>query len=74
MRPDKNIKSRILPLEFCDLQKASSMLGCSVDDLFHWAEINAISLSLRLDYFPSFLSFDHVGGGNDTNVLISYFH
>ncbi|HBU7751356.1 TPA: hypothetical protein ACXPG6_002374 [Klebsiella pneumoniae] len=71
MRPDKNIKSRILPLEFCDLQKASSMLGCSVDDLFHWAEINAISLSLRLDYFPSFLSFDHVGGKDSAELFES---
>lgn len=71
MRPDKNIKNRILPLEFCNLQKASNMLGCSVDDLFHWAEINAISLSLRLDYFPGFLSFDHVGGKDSAELFES---
>lgn len=47
------------------------MLGCSVDDLFHWAEINAISLSLRLDYFPSFLSFDHVGGKDSAELFES---
>ena len=71
MKSESNIKAKILPLEFCNLQKASSMLGCSIDDLFHWAEINAISFSLRLEYFPSFLSFAHNGGKDSAELFES---
>lgn len=32
----------IAPLEFCTVTRASSLLGCQVEDILHWMEIGAI--------------------------------
>lgn len=34
----------LLPLEYCRLGRAASLLGCEEGDLIHWGSINAISL------------------------------
>jgi hypothetical protein len=39
----------LLPVEYCKLDRAARMLECEVEDLLHWAEINAIDLWLKID-------------------------
>lgn len=38
----------LLPLEYCTVSRAAKMLDCEVDDLYHWAEIGAITLNVML--------------------------
>ncbi|EPR8383744.1 hypothetical protein R0E42_005559 [Klebsiella variicola] len=64
-------KTKYLPLEFCHVDKAASMLGCGIDDIFHWAEVGAIRLSIRLEYFPSFLSFKSLTEISSQNLFDS---
>lgn len=34
----------LLPLEYCSPERAARLLGCEVDDIFHWVATGAISL------------------------------
>jgi len=34
----------LLPLEYCTPARAAKLLGCEVEDIFHWAEVGAITL------------------------------
>lgn len=42
-------KFKLPPLEYCSLDRASRLLMCEVEDLFHWHEIGAIQLCIRFD-------------------------
>ena len=39
--------SKLLPLEYCTLDRAARLLGCEVQDLIHWGSIGAIRLCLN---------------------------
>ncbi|MGL6383292.1 hypothetical protein ACSZMU_14055 [Aeromonas caviae] len=34
----------VLPLEYCTPERAARLLGCEVEDIFHWAEIGSITM------------------------------
>ena len=38
-----------IPLEYCTPARAARLLGCELEDIFHWYEIGAIKLYLKLD-------------------------
>lgn len=40
---------RFIPLEYCTPSRAARLLGCELEDIFHWYEIGAIKLFLKLD-------------------------
>ncbi|EKO3405064.1 hypothetical protein N6C02_003341 [Vibrio fluvialis] len=39
----------LLPLEYCSIERASRMLRVEVEDIYHWCEIGAINLAVKLD-------------------------
>lgn len=39
--------SKLLPLEYCKLDRAARMLGCEVQDIIHWAAVGAIDLCVK---------------------------
>ncbi|EEP9808256.1 hypothetical protein PP836_003910 [Salmonella enterica] len=41
-------RNNIPPLEYCSLSRASRLLGCEVEDLWHWQDIGAIRFSVNL--------------------------
>ncbi|AMR39173.1 hypothetical protein LG71_25745 [Pluralibacter gergoviae] len=41
-------KNNMPPLEFCTLERASRLLGCEVDDLWHWQDIGVLRFSTKL--------------------------
>lgn len=41
-------KNNIPPLEYCSLSRASRLLGCEVEDLWHWQDIGAIKFAVNL--------------------------
>ncbi len=50
---------RNLPaLEYCNIRRAADLLSCTVSDILHWAEIEAINLCLRIDWMPSTIDFN----------------
>ncbi|HHJ4201161.1 TPA: hypothetical protein ACQJJO_002083 [Aeromonas veronii] len=42
----------LLPLEYCSPERAARLLGCEVEDIFHWATVGAITL------FAEFYEYD----------------
>lgn len=56
MNKQKNIEReevpKLLPLEYCTVERAARLLGCEVEDINHWHEIGAIELCVRLDGAP----------------------
>lgn len=34
----------LIPLEYCSPERAARLLGCEVEDIFHWASIGAINI------------------------------
>ncbi|MFB2831806.1 hypothetical protein ACE1BS_19785 [Aeromonas jandaei] len=53
----------LLPVEYCSPERAARMLGCDVDDIFHWAAIGAIKLYAIFDFFQvRFVNEDSSGG------------
>ncbi|USP10159.1 hypothetical protein L1S45_00570 [Aeromonas dhakensis] len=40
---------KMIPLEYCTPARAARLLGCELEDIFHWYEIGAIKLFLKLD-------------------------
>ncbi|NUY57023.1 hypothetical protein HLG76_10750, partial [Salinivibrio sp. EAGSL] len=34
----------LLPLEYCTVERATRLLGCEVEDIYHWNEIGAVKL------------------------------
>ncbi len=50
---------RNLPaLEYCNIRRAADLLNCTVSDILHWAEIEAINLCLKIDWMPSAIDFN----------------
>ncbi|ADM98134.1 hypothetical protein Dda3937_02191 [Dickeya dadantii 3937] len=47
-KPMRNIwqEKKIAPLEYCSLNRAASLLGCEVEDFFHWYMIGAIDFAI----------------------------
>lgn len=41
--------SKLLPLEYCRIERAAELLNCKIEDILHWAGIGSISICL---YFP----------------------
>ncbi|WP_146045083.1 hypothetical protein [Aeromonas veronii] len=53
----------LIPVEYCSPDRAARLLGCEVDDLFHWAAIGAIKLYAIFDCFEvTFVNEDSSGG------------
>lgn len=38
---------KLLPLEYCKLDRAAKLLGCEVEDILHWGIIGAINLCVK---------------------------
>ena len=43
-KPEIDTPKPLLPLEYCRPERAAELLGCKVEDIFHWAAIGAIRL------------------------------
>lgn len=41
-------KNDIPPLEYCSLNRATRLLGCEIDDLWHWQNIGAIRFAIDI--------------------------
>lgn len=56
MNKQKNIEReempKLLPLEYCTVERAARLLVCEVEDINHWHEIGAIELCVRLEDAP----------------------
>lgn len=39
----------LLPLEYCTVERAARLLGCEEEDIYHWHEVGAISLCVKLE-------------------------
>ncbi|MPX97520.1 hypothetical protein EHW61_12765 [Salinivibrio sp. VYel6] len=39
----------LLPLEYCTVERAARLLGCEVEDIYHWVTIGAIKLYARFN-------------------------
>lgn len=56
MNKQKNIEReeapKLLPLEYCTVERAARLLGCEVEDINHWHEVGAIELCVRLEDAP----------------------
>ncbi|ELD0979735.1 MULTISPECIES: hypothetical protein [Citrobacter] len=39
---------KIIPFEYCSLERAAKFFDCEIDDFFHWYETKKISLCLKL--------------------------
>ncbi|MGA4647561.1 hypothetical protein ACK6WK_09180 [Citrobacter portucalensis] len=51
---------KIIPFEYCSLERAAKFFGCEIDDFFHWYETKKISLCLKLsDRRATILSVDN---------------
>jgi hypothetical protein len=51
---------KIIPFEYCSLERAAKFFGCEIEDFFHWYEVNKISLSLKLsDHQATVLSINN---------------
>ncbi|EBM2190255.1 hypothetical protein DWD10_08635 [Salmonella enterica] len=42
------VNNNMPPLEYCSLSRASKLLGCEVEDLWHWQDIGAIKFAVNL--------------------------
>ncbi|MEZ8127958.1 hypothetical protein [Enterovibrio norvegicus] len=42
----------LLPLEYCTVERAARLLGCEIEDIYHWQEIGAIELCVKLEDDP----------------------
>jgi len=40
----------LLPLEYCSIERAARLLECEADDIWHWAEIGAVTLSVNAKF------------------------
>ena len=38
----------IASLEYCKIERAANLLNCTVDDIFHWAELGRIELCIKI--------------------------
>lgn len=63
MASDLEIKDGpLIPLEYCNLERASRLLGCEVEDILHWASIGAIKIHAQFkDSLYSDGDIVHVG-------------
>ncbi|MCL6352187.1 hypothetical protein [Pectobacterium polaris] len=55
MTKDKPMKSiwqakKIAPLEYCSLNRAASLLGCEIEDFYHWYMIGAINFAIDVGF------------------------
>lgn len=41
---ETELSSPFIKLEYCNLDRAARLLGCETEDIFHWAEVGAITL------------------------------
>lgn len=42
-------KPSLLPLEYCTIERAAKLLGCEVEDIYHWQQIGAIEFYCHYD-------------------------
>ena len=47
---------KLLPLEYCTIERAAKMLRCEVEDIKHWIDINVITAYAIFDGSRSYLS------------------
>ncbi|WP_419793019.1 hypothetical protein ACN09C_06945 [Serratia fonticola] len=51
---------KVIPFEYCSLERAAKFFECEIEDFFHWYETNKISLSLKLlDHQATVLSINN---------------
>ncbi|MFZ5132204.1 hypothetical protein [Enterobacter roggenkampii] len=51
---------KVIPFEYCSLERAAKFFGCEIEDFFHWYETKKISLCLKLsDRRATLLSADN---------------
>ncbi|ECX4751537.1 hypothetical protein F6B59_24325, partial [Salmonella enterica] len=63
-----------LPLrEYYPIERAAELLGCTIDDLVHWAEVGSIQLCIKLNNSFGTLgkfAFGHLVNYIDFNIAI----
>lgn len=52
----------LLPLEYCTVERAARLLGCEVEDIYHWQEIGAIK---------TWLNCPTMGGHEQVQVVLT---
>lgn len=61
--------SPLIPLEYCSPERAARLLGCEVEDIFHWAAIGAIELYAIFDqYQVEFTNSNIVPDSNNIHI------
>ncbi|OOF28915.1 hypothetical protein [Salinivibrio sp. IB872] len=63
----------LLPLEYCSVARAARLLGCEVEDIYHWREIGAIKLCAVLNEEPckAFVKPSFLYGEEDEETIIN---
>jgi hypothetical protein len=41
----------LLPLEYCTVERAARLIGCEVEDIYHWQKVGAIRFYAQLEKF-----------------------
>lgn len=66
---------KIIPFEYCSLERAAKFFGCEIDDFFHWYETKKISLCLKLsDRRATILSVDNESVEFKRSILADDIH
>jgi len=70
----------LIPLEYCSPERASRLLGCEVDDIFHWVATGAITLfaefsnyKIDSDYIDAITDEDWIEDSNNDWIISSYY-
>lgn len=66
----KPIIPHLLPLEYCSPERAAKLLGCEIDDIFHWVATGAIELLAEFNYYK--IDTEHAELINDTEFHESF--
>lgn len=53
---DNNKPKPLIPLEYCSPERAARMLGCEVEDIFHWASVGAITIYAEFHFHEGYPS------------------
>lgn len=61
-----------LPLRYCSIDRASSLLGCEPEDIMHWASIGAINVMINADTTQLFRNGQRCAPDNSTSEWVQY--
>ncbi|MGL5308004.1 MAG: hypothetical protein ACRC9Y_18060 [Aeromonas veronii] len=65
------ISPPLIPLEYCTIDRAATLLGCEVEDILHWSVIGAVNLQAIFHKGKGFYEFGSIHIEGEVNITIS---